>query len=162
MNILITTYREEELRALISECREQGINIIELFMPYPVSLDDYPGKRKSRIPYLAFIAGLIGLILSLCYQYWTATDYPLNLGGKPFFSWIAAIPVTFEFTVLFTIMTIFIGFLFRKRSLGTYKANKLKESLGQECEDSFAVVINIESEADFPGLNNYTWKGLGQ
>jgi len=44
--------------------------------------------------------------------WWTSTvDYPLNIGGKPFNSWPAFIPVIFETTILFAAFSAGLGML---------------------------------------------------
>jgi hypothetical protein len=54
--------------------------------------------------------GLTGLGLALLMQWWmNAVDYPFQISGKPFFGLPAAIPVTFELTVLFSALTTFFG-----------------------------------------------------
>ena len=46
--------------------------------------------------------GFIGFCCAFGLQYWTsAVDWPLIIGGKPFNSWPAFVPVMFELTVLF-------------------------------------------------------------
>src|SRR5262249_5308736 len=47
------------------------------------------------------IGRIIGCIGGFSLQYWTsAVDYPINVGGRPLFSWPSFIPITFETTVL--------------------------------------------------------------
>jgi Alternative complex III, ActD subunit len=43
---------------------------------------------------------------------WTSVvDYPLNVGGKPFYSWPAFIPVIFECTILFAAFSTGLGMI---------------------------------------------------
>ena len=56
----------------------------------------------------ALLGGLSGLAL----QVWTsAIDYPIRIGGKPFLSLPAFVPVTFELTVLFSAFAALLGML---------------------------------------------------
>jgi hypothetical protein len=54
---------------------------------------------------MAFLYGLTGLMLATVgMRFFMVTDWPMNIGGKPNFSYLenmlAFVPVTFEFTVL--------------------------------------------------------------
>ncbi|MBU6375803.1 MAG: DUF3341 domain-containing protein [Bdellovibrionales bacterium] len=82
--------------------REANYEVFDAFTPYPVhGLDAAQGLKRSPLPYVTFIFGATGFMLALALQYWTsAVDWPLNVGGKPFFSWPAFVPVIFELTVL--------------------------------------------------------------
>src|SRR6185503_2944820 len=70
--------------------------------PYPVhGLDQAMGIRRSRLPWITFLAGLGGLCFALAFQYYTAVfDWPLDVGGKPENSTLAFVPICFELTVL--------------------------------------------------------------
>ena len=83
--------------------REANYEVFDAFTPYPIhGLDAAQGLKRSPLPYITFIFGATGFMLALALQYWTsAVDWPLNVGGKPFFSWPAFVPVIFELTVLF-------------------------------------------------------------
>ncbi len=75
----------------------------DAFTPYPVhGLDDAMGLKRSWLPWVTFFAGLSGTLTALALEIWTsAVDWPINVGGKPFVSLPAFIPIVFELTVLF-------------------------------------------------------------
>jgi len=82
--------------------KEHGFEGLDAYTPYPVhGLSEALGVRKSWVPYVTLVMGLSGAALGLTFQIWTsAFDWPLNVGGKPFISLPAFIPVTFECGVL--------------------------------------------------------------
>jgi hypothetical protein len=58
--------------------------------------------KPSWVGTVARAALISGWFLGFMLQSWTsAVDWPINIGGKPFVSWPAWIPVTFESGVLF-------------------------------------------------------------
>lgn len=82
--------------------REHGFSDADAYTPYPVhGLSEALGIRKSWVPFVTLIMGLSGAGLGLLFQIWTsAYDWPINVGGKPFVSLPAFIPITFECGVL--------------------------------------------------------------
>lgn len=94
---------EESLKAACREMKARHFKKYDALTPFPVhGLEDAMGLKRSPIPWVTFFAGFTGGSLGLLLQAWTsAVDWPLNVGGKPFLSWPAFIPVTFELTILF-------------------------------------------------------------
>jgi hypothetical protein len=74
----------------------------DTFTPYPVhGLEHAQGLKRSWIPFVTFGAGLCGFSLAFLLEYGTsAVSWPLIVGGKPFNSWPAFVPIMFELTVL--------------------------------------------------------------
>lgn len=83
-------------------CRDKGYTNWDSYTPYPVhNLDKAMGLKDSRLPWIVLVMGLLGATSGMLLQWWVATDaYPLIIAGKPYFSWQAFIPVTFEFGIL--------------------------------------------------------------
>jgi hypothetical protein len=82
--------------------RKEGFEIVDVFTPYAVhGLDRAMGLPPSRLPWVCFLLGLFGGVTITIFQYWaSAVDWPINVGGKPWQSWLAFTPVTFEVVVL--------------------------------------------------------------
>ncbi|MFN8792073.1 MAG: DUF3341 domain-containing protein [Bdellovibrionales bacterium] len=83
--------------------RSMGYSKFEAISPYPVhGMEDACGIERSPIPYITFGAGMAGFVFGLWLTWWTsAVNWPINVGGKPFWSLPAFIPIMFELTVLF-------------------------------------------------------------
>lgn len=87
--------------------RDAGYKKFDAITPFPVhGMEEAVGIPRSGIPYVTFIAGVTGGGLGLLLQYWTsAVSWSTNIGGKPFFSAPAFIPITFELTILFAALS---------------------------------------------------------
>ncbi|MDX9731491.1 MAG: DUF3341 domain-containing protein [Bdellovibrionales bacterium] len=93
--------------------REAGFKKFDAVTPFPVhGMEEAIGIKRSPIPYVTFVAGVTGLCAAIALQVWTsAVSWPLNVGGKPFISGPAFVPVMFELTVLFAAL-LSVGALF--------------------------------------------------
>lgn len=98
---------EESIIKAAYKTREMGFRKFEALTPYPVhGMEEACAIRRSWIPYVAFVAGFVGLSGGLLLTWWTsAVDWALNIGGKPFFSLPAFIPILFELTILFAALS---------------------------------------------------------
>lgn len=92
----------EAIIAAAKAARKQGWKKFDCFTPFPVhGLGEAMEIKRSKIPWVTFIAGLAGASIGFLFQAWTsAVDWPINIGGKPFAAWPPFIPVTFELTIL--------------------------------------------------------------
>lgn len=86
----------------------------DVHTPYPIHGMPKAMKLKwSPLGYFALVFGLTGTAIALLTMWWTmGVDYPLVIGGKPFFSLPAFIPVTFEVTVLMASVGAVLSMLF--------------------------------------------------
>jgi hypothetical protein len=112
--ILLVTFADEHgLLSAVRALRAEGRPILDVRAPYPVhGLPEAQGLAPSRLPWVTFWGGLAGLAFGLLLQAWTsAVDWPLNVGGKPLFSWPAFVPVAFELVVLFAGLSTVLAFL---------------------------------------------------
>ena len=90
-----------------------GYRRINGYSPYPIEeLSEAIGFTHTSLPLIVFIGGLLGGIGGFLMQYWIEViDYPINVGGKPYNSWPAFIPITFECTVLAAAFSAVLGML---------------------------------------------------
>jgi len=103
----------EDLLGAARRAREEGYTRLDAFTPFPVEdLADAIGFHKTRVPLITLIGGLIGCSGGFFLQYYpNVIGYPLNLGGRPYYSWPAFIPVTFELTILCAALATVFGML---------------------------------------------------
>jgi hypothetical protein len=92
---------------------DAGYRRINGYSPFPIEeLSEAIGFTHTSLPLIVFIGGVVGALAGFFMQYWIEViDYPINVGGKPFNSWPAFIPITFEMTVLFAAFSAVLGML---------------------------------------------------
>lgn len=103
-----------ELVDAANKVREAGYTKTDAFSPFPLhEIDEALGIKRSILPYMVFCGGIIGLLSGLGLQYFVhVIDYPLNVGGRPFFSLPSFVPPMFELTILLAAFTAVFGMLF--------------------------------------------------
>jgi hypothetical protein len=102
-----------ELVAAARHTYEAGYRRINGYSPYPIEeLSEAIGFTRTSLPLIVLIGGILGGLGGFFMQYWMEViDYPLNVGGKPYNSWPAFIPITFECTVLMAAFAAVLGML---------------------------------------------------
>ncbi len=103
----------QDLSAAAKKAYEAGYRTMEAYSPFPIHhLHEHLGITKTRIPLAVLCGGIIGCATGLGMQYFASViNYPLNVGGRPMFSWPSFIPITFEVTVLFAAFAAFLSML---------------------------------------------------
>lgn len=103
--------------AILSATRkawQAGYRQMDAYTPYPVEgLAQELGHSQTRLPSIVLTASLVGVAVGFLMQYWSiGVDYPLNSGGRPYNSWPAFVPITFEVMVLVASIAAVLGMLF--------------------------------------------------
>lgn len=139
--------REEDILAATNEARRRGLDIADVYTPYAVhGLDAAMGLRPSRLPWVCFALGLAGASFKVWFEFWTsAADWPINVGGKPWNSLPAFVPVTFEVMVLFAALSTVAAFLVGR---GLLPGRRAKLAYPGVTDNQFALVIE-ETNATF-------------
>jgi hypothetical protein len=81
---------------------DAGYKKFDVNTPYPVhGMDGAMKLPPSKLGYFALVFGLSGALAAVMLTYWTSVlDYPLVIGGKPFYAFPTYVPIIFEVTVL--------------------------------------------------------------
>jgi hypothetical protein len=114
---------DEALKDSAKKLVSKGVKISEVFSPFPIhGIDPIIGVKNTRLGIMAFLYGLTGLtVATLGMRYFMVTDWPMNIGGKPNFSYLdnmlAFVPISFEFTVLCAAHGMAITYLLRNKTL---------------------------------------------
>jgi molybdopterin-containing oxidoreductase family membrane subunit len=141
---LVGIFKDEKnfIRA-IKQAIKNGFSIRNVFTPFPVhEIDEILKLKHSRIPNVAFIAGVIGALSGFLFQVWINTiSWPLNFGGKPHLAILSFIPVTFELTILFSAIGSVLAFLYKSKLFPG-----AKQATSEATDDRFIAVFDIKGE----------------
>ncbi|MEZ5014298.1 MAG: DUF3341 domain-containing protein [Chitinophagales bacterium] len=134
---------EVTLIKAVKTVRAEGLKIDDCYTPFPVhGLDDAMGLRMTRLHSAGFIFGATGTLTALTFILWVTTNnYPIDYGGKPYLSLPAWIPITFELTVLFASVGMFLTYLYLNRLAPGVKPDIVDE---RTTSHLFAVSLEID------------------
>src|SRR5437667_11752062 len=101
------------LVAATSRAYREGYRRMDAYSPFPIEEPhEALGGHHTRLPLIVLIGGILDCVGGYALQYWvSAIAYPINVGGRPYHSWPAFIPVTFECTVLVAALSAVFGML---------------------------------------------------
>ncbi len=137
----------------------KGYKKFDVNTPYPLHGMDKAMKLKpSRVGFVTLFLGFSGTAFILLFMGWAmAINYPIVVGGKPFFALPAFIPITFEFTILLGGVSTAIGMIAVFVGLPNHN-NPLHDTnyMKNVSLDKFGIVV----EASDPMFNENEVKNL--
>ena len=138
---------EAVLFPAIKKVRRSGYKIHDVFTPFPIhGLDKAMGLRDTSLHTAGFIYALMGTTTALGFITWSlTTDWPLNIGGKPFFALPAWIPITFELTVLFSSIGMVLTFCYLCQIAPFVKKDHFNP---RSTDDTFVVVLECSDKSN--------------
>jgi hypothetical protein len=111
---LMAEYTEPDaLVAAAQQAYGAGYRKMDAYSPMPVDgLAEAIGFTRNRLPTLVLIGGILGAATAYAMMYYSSVHgYPYNIGGRPYHSAPAWVPITFELTVLFAAFAAVLGML---------------------------------------------------
>jgi len=90
-----------------------GYRRMDCYTPYPVEEAAAAiGFHKNEVSLVCLIGGLLGVAAMFSLETWISLwAYPLNIAGRPYFSWPAFIVPAYEWTILFAGLSAAFGML---------------------------------------------------
>lgn len=127
------------------QVRDAGYTRWDSHTPFPVhGLDKAMGLRPSLLPWIVFAMGMTGVTLGLTLQWWVAAvEYPLIIAAKPYFSYQAFVPVTFECGILFAAFGALFGMLGLNKLPMYYHSLFKSDRFSRVTDDRFFISIEV-------------------
>ena len=123
--------------------RDAGYKFWDCIAPFPIhGLDKAMGVKRSSVPKFSLTGGIIGFATGMSMIWFmNRFDYPLVVGGKPYFSPMFAFPVSYELTILFCAFATIGGMFFLNRLPMHYHPVLKHDDIHRAMDDRFFIVI---------------------
>ena len=102
-----------ELVRATEQANHAGFRRMECYTPYPVEEAAVALRfHKTSVPLVCLLGGVMGMLTAFLMETWiTVWSYPMNIAGRPLFSWPAFIVPAYEWTILFAGLSAAFGML---------------------------------------------------
>ena len=151
--VIYAMYDDDEvLKDGAKKLVSKGVKVSEVFSPFPIhGIDPIIGVKNTRLGIMAFIYGLTGLTLAtIGMRYFMIVDWPMNIGGKPNFSYLenilSFIPISFEFTVLCAAHGMAITYLLLNKTLPGMPASNPDP---RTTDDKFVIELRTSENSNY-------------
>ncbi len=133
-----------ELYSACERVRDAGYTKWDAHSPFPVhGLDKAMGLPRSPLPWIVLACGLSLAAGGFALQTWIHSyEYPLVISGKPYFTWPAYVPVTFELGVLGGALGAVFGMLYLNRLSLHNHPLFTSERFARASDDGFFISID--------------------
>jgi hypothetical protein len=151
---VVATFTDEKvLFPAVKNARKAGLKIHDVYTPFPVHGLDYAmGLRETSLHTAGFIYGITGTTTALTFMSWVFTkDWPINFGGKPFWSLPAFIPITFELTVLFAAVGMVLTFCYLCQLAPFVKKHHFHP---RATDDTFVMAVEVNDKTNVAEVQN--------
>lgn len=146
---------EDHLKSAVRSLRKAEVEIYDAITPFPVhGLEHEMGLKDTSLHTAGFWFGITGTTVALSFMTWVFTsNYPLNVGGKPFFALPSFIPITFELTVLFASVGMVVTYCVRNK---LYPGRIPRIFDRRLTDDKFALTFAVDDKSadEVSGLKN--------
>ena len=159
--VIHALYTDDDLLIqAVRQVREAHYRISEIYTPFPVhGLDKAMGLAPTRLAITSFLYGLVGLVVATTMMnYIMIEDWPMDIGGKPSFSYIqnmpSFVPIMFELTVFFAAHLMVFTFFMRSR-LWPFKTAENPDA--RTTDDHFLIEVEVANH-DPKDLTDFLFK----
>jgi hypothetical protein len=116
---------------------------VEAYSPFPIEgLREALRLGKDRVSLWALVGGLVGLLSGFLIQTYSAVvDYPINVGGRPPFSWPAFLPASVIVTLFWGAFGTVLGFFLLSRLPRLYHPVFNVPDFGAASRDGYFLLI---------------------
>lgn len=154
---------DHALLEAIHRTRQAGYRKIEAYTPFPVhGLSEALELKPTRLPAIIFTGGLTGVLIGLGMQWSSAAwFFPLNVAGKPYFSWPAFVPITFECMILGAALSAVFGMLGLNGLPQPYHALFNSNAFSLASRDKFFLCVESDDARFDPAQTRVFLESLG-